>query len=297
MKFSIITITYNRAHLIGETIESVLYQTYSNYELLIIDDGSTDDTKNVVNEFIKTNPDKIKYFYSEKIGFPSKLRNIGLRNSIGDIISILDSDDIWLPEKLFEMHSIFSTQKDAYFVIHNLKHFVTRDNLKEPFYKFDGDFYKPILQELLFGDILAFPVFSMRKSLLNDIGLFDEGIIEGQHDYYLKVASRYPIYYVDKPLTLMRRHGGNYTKNFDIVHSIDAIRTLQTLKEEYDLKNGLYLRAYSFICYKIAKYYLENHDKKEGVQYLNSILEKTSFFDIWNIKSRILKLKYYLRSL
>ncbi len=292
MKFSIITITYNRADLIGETIESVFNQTYQNYELIIIDDGSTDNTDEIVQRYIEEKPDKIKYIKSERLGAPSKLRNIGLRHVTGACISILDSDDIWLKDKLQETYKVFKKHPDVMFVFHNLRHFFTDINSPtSPFYTYRNNFYKNIIKELVLGEILAFPVFSMRTSLVKELGLFDEAIVEGQHDYYIKAALQYKIYYLNQPLTLMRRHEDNYTKNFDLIHILDALKTYDNLHIAKKMSHKLYLLATNFLNFKIAKYYFSIRNINQGMDFLDVILKRNTFYNKWFIKAWFLKQK------
>ena len=87
--FSIVIPTYNRAHILPETIQSVLKQSYSNWELLIVDDGSTDNTKDFI---LNVNDDRVKYIYQENAE-RSAARNNGIKNSSGDWVYFLDSDD------------------------------------------------------------------------------------------------------------------------------------------------------------------------------------------------------------
>lgn len=94
-KISVIIPTYNRAHYVSQAIDSVLAQTFTDYEILVIDDGSIDNTKEVLQSYL----DKITYIYQENKGV-SAARNTGLRLARGEWIAFLDSDDIWLPEKL-----------------------------------------------------------------------------------------------------------------------------------------------------------------------------------------------------
>lgn len=289
MKFSIITITYNRANLIVETIESVLKQTYQNFELLIVDDGSTDNTEEVVTNYTRKYKGKIRYIKSKNVGAPSKLRNIGLQHATGEIISILDSDDLWLEEKLEEMYTIFSEHEDVQFTFHNLQHFTQAKGVKDPFYRYKSSFYKNILNELLVGKILAFPVFSMRSSLVQEVGYFDEDVMEGQHDYYLRVATKYKMFYMNKSLTLMRRHESNLSKNFDIIHSLDAIVSYDKLKKANKLNKKQYALSSNFMNYKIAKYYFKNNERKKGMEYVNTITKHSSVFNKWYLKSKILK--------
>ena len=105
--FSIIIPTYNRANLIGKAIDSVLAQTYHNWELIIIDDGSTDNTRDVVRSY---NDNRIKYFYQENRG-RSAARNYGIDISKGDYISFLDDDDYYLENFLEEFFHIISEKK------------------------------------------------------------------------------------------------------------------------------------------------------------------------------------------
>ena len=89
--------TYNRAEYILETIESILGQTYQNWELFIIDDGSEDHTKELVSGI---KDERIKFYEAGKIGIGIKIKNIGIEMSTGDLIAFIDSDDLWAQQKL-----------------------------------------------------------------------------------------------------------------------------------------------------------------------------------------------------
>lgn len=102
VKVSIITPCHNAAQYIGQTIESVLHQDYDNWEMLISDDGSSDDTVRIVSEYAEKDS-RIKLFQLEKkSGSPAAPRNNSLEHATGKYIAFLDSDDMWLPEKLSE---------------------------------------------------------------------------------------------------------------------------------------------------------------------------------------------------
>src|SRR5688572_27262369 len=94
---SVVIPTFNRAHLISEAIESVLAQSYPNWELIIVDDGSTDETQSLIRNFSDT---RIRYFRIEHSGSFGTVRNFGIQASKGEYIAFLDSDDIWDPMKL-----------------------------------------------------------------------------------------------------------------------------------------------------------------------------------------------------
>jgi len=94
---SVVVSTHNRAELVGETIRSVLGQSYDHFEVIVVDDGSNDNTQEVVNSF---NDPRIVYVYTENWGGPARPRNIGIRKAKGEYIAFCDDDDIWHPDKL-----------------------------------------------------------------------------------------------------------------------------------------------------------------------------------------------------
>src|SRR6185503_13926933 len=96
-KVSIIIATYGRANLTLETIASIQQQTHQNWELIIVDDGSPDDTEEKVAGL---NDYRIRFIKAGRIGITGKIKNIGLANAAGDLIAFLDSDDLWHPSKL-----------------------------------------------------------------------------------------------------------------------------------------------------------------------------------------------------
>jgi glycosyltransferase involved in cell wall biosynthesis len=102
-KISVIIPTYNSANYLPEAIESVLAQTYKNFEIVVIDDGSTDNTKEVVVPYL----DQIVFLETEN-GDPAKARNHGIRKSSGEYVAFLDADDIWCPDKLERQLAYFS---------------------------------------------------------------------------------------------------------------------------------------------------------------------------------------------
>ncbi len=99
--FTVIIPTYNRLELLKDAIQSVIDQTFSDFELIIVDDQSTDNTKEMVCSFCD---ERIKYFLNDHVKGPGGARNSGIFRAKGEWIAFLDSDDIWLPKKLDLIH-------------------------------------------------------------------------------------------------------------------------------------------------------------------------------------------------
>lgn len=116
---SIITSCFNSERFISETIESVLYQTYKNWEMIIVDDCSTDNSIKKIFYYM-ANDNRIKLFKTKsRSGSPVEPRNIGIRKSKGQYIAFLDSDDLWLPSKLERQIKLFSSNDDVSIVFSN----------------------------------------------------------------------------------------------------------------------------------------------------------------------------------
>ena len=118
---SILVPTYQRGTLIAEAIDSILAQSYQNFEAIIVDDGSTDETREVVARY---HDPRIKYFYKENGGL-SSARNFGLDRSNGEFIAFLDSDDIWLSWKLAAQIELFHQRADVGMSWTDMSSFVT----------------------------------------------------------------------------------------------------------------------------------------------------------------------------
>jgi len=209
MKFSIITITYNRGNLIDQTIQSVINQSYNNFEYIIIDDGSNDNTEEVVKNF---NDERIKYYKQDRLSNLSKLTNIGIKKSSGELIAILDSDDLWHESKLEKIIEIFKKNQAINYVTHNIQYFIDKNKLEKPFYKTNQDFFKESLNDVLTFKMLPFPIAVFKKELLNTTHLFNEIFFDGQQDFLLRVASENKIYFIAECLTYMRIHVNNTSK-------------------------------------------------------------------------------------
>jgi len=198
---SVIIPTYNRAWALGEALDSVLAQTYPAVELIVVDDGSTDETPDLLARY----GDALRVLTLENGGV-SRARNHGISASTGEFIAFLDSDDRWLPDKLAEQAAFFKATPEALICqteeiwIRNGKRVNPCKHHKKP----SGDIFEASLHLCLVSPSAVM----MRRSLLEDVGLFDESLPACEdYDLWLRIACRYPVYTTPSPLVV--KHGGH----------------------------------------------------------------------------------------
>jgi len=204
---SVVIPTYNRAGYILDAIESVLAQTYADYEIIVVDDGSTDNTRQLLQPLIDA--ETIRYAFQDSRGAPSA-RNLGIRLAQGEYVAFLDSDDLFLPEKL-EKQVAFLDSYPAAALVHAGYEKVS-DSGKSLGYrdtsKISGRVYPQIL--LNWSVLIATPCVLVRKNVLDEVGDFDEGLRWAEDlDLWRRIAQRYEIGVIPEILCQVRAHPGS----------------------------------------------------------------------------------------
>ncbi len=199
MLVSVIIPTYNSAKFISSAVNSVLLQTYQAFEILIIDDGSTDNTKQVVEGF---EDDRIKYFYRENAG-PSAARNLGLKNAKGDFVAFLDADDLWLPQKLEYQLDVFR-EKPGICLVFSAFSLRFEGSDKTQVKTFRNFEHNRLIENLLldFSNTVPYPSTTLiKKSVLDDAGYFDTGFFSSEDwDLWLRLATKANFYCLNRVL-------------------------------------------------------------------------------------------------
>lgn len=208
-KVSVIIPTYNRAHYITEAIESVLAQTYSHFEIIVIDDGSTDDTR----EILKKYTDKMKYLYQPNQGV-AVARNRGLREARGEYVAFLDSDDCWVAEKLEKQVAYLNEHPEVAVVCAEV---FLIDSAGCVLRHLRHDPTLPLTFDNLFDQSLVHvPTTLVRKRCVEAVGGFDPSLRTSQdYDLWLRMSHRWPFHYMDEPLAKYRVHEKALTCDFD----------------------------------------------------------------------------------
>lgn len=209
---SVVIPTYNRANFIKDAIDTVYSQTYQNFEIIIVDDGSSDDTSEVVKSYI--NP-KTKYIFQKNMGV-SAARNNGIKNSSGEYIIFLDSDDLWHPEKLEKQLSILENNLNIGMVMNNTQNITFSDNILLKTREYRAKNQKENISMLLLDpdNVYTGPSTALiRKSVFRDAGFFDEKMTFCEDwDLFFRISLVCNVYNIPEILTYVRSHDENVTK-------------------------------------------------------------------------------------
>ena len=226
MRVSVIIPTHNRAPWVTEAVASVLAQTYRDFELFVVDDGSTDGTLSALASF----GGDIKVFPQEVRRGVSAARNRGAAAATGDWLAFLDSDDLWLPDKLARQVEYLKGHPDL--VICQTGETWIRNGVRvnppETCRKVGGDIFLPSLKRCLVSPSAVM----LHRRLFEDLGGFDESLPAAEdYDLWLRVAWRHPVGLVPEPLVMKR---GGHADQLSRQWGLDRfrIRALMKLLEE-----------------------------------------------------------------
>lgn len=198
---SVIIPTFNRAGLLKRAIQSVLSQSLKPDEIIVVDDGSADDTAAMMEHDLP----KVKYYHQQNKGI-SAARNAGIKMATGEWIAFLDSDDEWLPQKLTEQVSALAANPEMK-ICHTNEIWIRngrRVNQKKRHAKFGGN----IFQQCLPLCIISPSSVVIHRSIFDEVGLFNEALpVCEDYDMWLRICAKYPVLYLNEPLII--KYGGH----------------------------------------------------------------------------------------
>ncbi len=253
---SVIIPCYNHGKYLIESVESVFSQTYKNFEIIIVDDGSVDDTRSVAKSL-----EGVQYIYQRNQGL-SAARNTGIKNSKGSYLVFLDADDWLLPDALLTNINLLEQNKMAAFVSGAHKKVTdTKEVLEDVSIEVTKDHYLHLLQ----GNYIGMHATVMYQKWVFEKSLFDTSLKACEdYDLYLKIARRYPVVHHTKPIALYRIHQNNMSGNIPLMLSI-ALSVLKRQKPA--LKNEAERQAYKNGLKIWKEYYCEKlYQKLTGIQ-------------------------------
>ena len=242
-KVSVITVTYNRQDFIREAIESVLTQSFTDWELLIIDDASTDQTQSIANEYIAKDA-RIKYYKNDKNLGIARTRNRGLELARGEYIAPLDSDDVWLDKnKLQKQVEFLDINQDYALLGGGIMHIDAKSkNIKKVLY--------PVYDSMIRNIILQFNPFPQssllyRKKAALECGGYSESYqISDDYDLWLKMGLKYKFTNIPQVLTGYRIHTSNITHTKRLTIARETLEIVKLYAPHYNRAYLGILKAY-----------------------------------------------------
>ena len=278
-------------------IRSILNQTYQDFEIIVVDDGSTDDTKKVASSF----GPKVVYFYQSNQGSPIA-RNVGLKLAKGKYLALLDCDDLFLRNRLERGVKILDQMSDIS-LVHGEVEAIDSEGKPVPeetayikkFYsreKKEGSGYLQILK----GNAMFPSTILFRRECLDRAGFFNPSFIPREdYDWYLRLAAKEQVYLLDGPIVLYRRHKANQSLQYDsraIARVYVAILQQQLSFISGRFSGFEYRKMRSAILAKLAEYYWTADFKKEvRTSLFEAIrLDPAAAFDLHSLKRLILSL-------
>jgi glycosyltransferase involved in cell wall biosynthesis len=324
MKVSVIIPSYNCGPYLSNAISSVLQQTYKNFEIIVVDDGSTDNTGNIIEPFV----DRIKFIKQVNLGV-SAARNTGLKEATGDLIAFLDADDTWFPDKIAVQLNIINKHPDIIGIFSDFalcdkdgkmihKRFVTRNYHIFNYYKYtwerifpdhetvtfendlDGTafsvFYGDIFKSLYIGNFINTSSIVLKHEVLKTVGYFTpERRTQEDYEYWLKIASKYSFAYVDTPLLCTRRRPNQLTSKseiFDIINQSLSIIENIGLNNIDRLGKDIVSRRLTDKYHKLALVHISRGNNKDARKYIR----KSMKWNLFNYKSFFLLLLSFIPS-
>ena len=283
-KVSVIIPTFNRANLVGNAIQSVLNQTFRDFEVIVVDDGSEDNTKEVVSKF----GDQVAYLYQENQE-RSAARNNGIKHSRGQYITFLDSDDLYLPDKLKVQVELMDKNPEygmsyssSVWMDENNKYLHTwRDSL-------NGWIFPEMM--LAIHNKITVPSVMINRRVLDDVGYFNESInICEDYEYWCRIAMKYPVLLIKKALVIINTNTEPSDERFFSYFTSTLSYYQGIFKTCSTIENSLKRDIFSELA---AKYYLNSRNKEQKRFVLNEI-EKINpdyrFFTLLKSLNRRLK--------
>ena len=272
-KVSVVIPYYNGEQFIGEAITSVLNQTYQNFEIVIVDDGSKNGAEAAIGPFLKGSRIKLVKHPVNR-GIPSA-RNTGIKNSSGEFIAFLDQDDQGLPEKLKEQLDIFEHSPSNLGLVFGDVFLLSKDKYvlqKRWTIPRNKDINslprKSVLECLFMYNFIPMVTLMIKRECITNVGMLNENIKGGadDHEWCLRIAAKYNIHYINAPLAIYRIHEHNYSDPQKMFCDELAIVNEVVLREPFlaKLKN----KKLSILYYRVGRFYQLNKKYLDANTYL-----------------------------
>jgi glycosyltransferase involved in cell wall biosynthesis len=264
-KISVVIPSYNRANYIEKTIDSVLEQTVDDIEIILVDDGSTDNTRELVHNKYG---DQVIYVYQENQGIPGA-RNTGIKNARGDYIAFLDSDDYWRPNKIERQLALINEHPEYGLLASRCDKIQCSGNIKKPNrpLSYQGRRGKSgwVLNDLFQANFIRTSSVIIRRDCFDRVGLFDEKLKQAQdYDFWLRMAAEYQVGFINEVLTVYLDN----PKGISGDGLVGRLYRLYAVEKSY-LKQKIPEKLYNFRMaqnyFAVGRHYLQRGDREKGL--------------------------------
>lgn len=277
-KVSVIIPTYNRAHLLPRAIQSVINQTYPHWELIVVDDGSTDNTSSLMATI---SDQRIKYIKLEKNGGNAVARNVGVRMAKGEYITFLDSDDEYLNTYLEEFSIAISNNPSVSFFFGGYELCNTKEKKCKPvIWNPRGNNRGEFLYELKIGTGCG---IVLHRKCFDYVGLFDERLrVAVDTDFLIRLEAEFGYFIIPKPLVRVYDHSGTRLRK-DMNQVVDAYKLIISKNNDRIMSDpNLIYKWY----YKLMWINFHANKKRDALESYQILLQN----NLVNIKVLIIKM-------
>ena len=278
---SVIIPTYNREKFISECVQSVLAQTLPAREIIIVDDGSTDATYNILRDLgfnsLSTKKTVLRYFFQQNRGV-SSARNLGIKEARSEYIALLDSDDLWLKSKLDRQVSAFQNDTQSSRLCHTDEIWIrngVRVNQHKKHKKHGGNVFQNCLKLCCISPSSAM----MHRSVFADFGFFDEDLPACEdYDFWLRYSAKEDVNFIDEPLIIKK---GGHSDQLSGAHwGMDRFRiySIEKILKERDLTLVHKTEAIHEVILKL-EILINGSQKRQKFAYAENMLQKKQHWE------------------
>ena len=264
-KVSIIIPTYNRLPMLKEAVDSVLAQDFEDFELIIVDDGSTDGTAGEITKY----GGRVRFLQHQQNRGVSAARNHGIHHAKGKYIGFLDSDDLWVKGKL-KIQVNFLDENPHYPICYTDEIWIRKGKRVNPMLK-HAKYSGWIFEKCLPLCTISPSSVMMRRTLFSRVGLFDEALpVCEDYDFWLRVSARFPIFLINKKLIIKRGGHSDQLSNRSWGNDRYRVMALEKLLSEPSVgseERELILKEMKKKCQILSQGFLKRGDKLEAKRY------------------------------
>ncbi|MDT4292314.1 glycosyltransferase [Methylomonas sp. MO1] len=278
---SVILPVYNGKKFIRDAVHSILTQSHINLELLIVDDGSTDESTSIIKE-LSEKDNRIRFFQQKNSGVAGA-RNLALREAKGEYIGFIDQDDIWLTDKLESQITYFKQNPEAVFLHGNIEYIDDQlTPLDKSLYPWETNASGHCFERLFVWNAIAIQTVCFKRKCMETVGFLREEVPGvDDYDYWLRFSRFFPIDYLDKTFALYRFHGENESHKWHL-QDIKRAKVLEGILQDFP---DIYLEIgktrvnnqLSALYREIAIEFIRKNNNKEARTYSFKAFVKAPF--------------------